>query len=292
MKKLPKEVVLDLPFKKQLINVEGLDISGNCILDWMGFLQDSSPIYRKLKMDTPYRTINPQIILAEEGEAEATFFHKSYMVRKGNLILKPANTLFSIKSISKDWKMRMIEFKLPQAMQKKLVFFHLDIIELSSLDFRRFKSLFDVILDWLKEKETLSFAIEYLILAMLALINAISAKKRNRRDKLTSRAEELYSAFMEELLKEREVFQREASHYARRLGVCQNYLGNAVKEASHHSMMYWINNMSLHAAQELLRNKKLQIKDIAVKMGFKQFNSFSRFFKKHTGMTPGEYRNR
>ena len=27
------------------------------------------------------------------------------------------------------------------------------------------------------------------------------------------------------------------------------------------------------------------------RLGFKQFNSFTRFFKKHTGMTPGEYRN-
>ncbi|MBQ2489206.1 MAG: AraC family transcriptional regulator [Bacteroidales bacterium] len=32
-------------------------------------------------------------------------------------------------------------------------------------------------------------------------------------------------------------------------------------------------------------------KEIATRTGFKNLSSFSRFFKKQTGMTPGEYRD-
>lgn len=93
-------------------------------------------------------------LLAEEGESQGLFFHKSYTIRKGDLILKPANTLFSIQSISKDRKMRLIEFRLPQAKQKKLIFFNLNIISLSNSDFQRIKNLFSMICDWMEEKES------------------------------------------------------------------------------------------------------------------------------------------
>ncbi|MBO4403143.1 MAG: helix-turn-helix domain-containing protein [Bacteroidales bacterium] len=41
----------------------------------------------------------------------------------------------------------------------------------------------------------------------------------------------------------------------------------------------------------LLRENELTIGELAEKMGFVEQNSFSRFFKKETGMTPMEYRN-
>ena len=57
-----------------------------------------------------------QILLAEEGEAEATFNHRSFLVKRGDLVLKPAGTLFSVQSVSKDWKkirVQAIQFLYP-----------------------------------------------------------------------------------------------------------------------------------------------------------------------------------
>ena len=49
--------------------------------------------------------------------------------------------------------------------------------------------------------------------------------------------------------------------------------------------------MTLHTAQELLAGNSDSIKNLATKLGFEEASSFSRFFKKQTGMTPMEYRN-
>lgn len=46
----------------------------------------------------------------------------------------------------------------------------------------------------------------------------------------------------------------------------------------------------MEAAQELLRFTELSVKDIAAKLAFSDGNYFSRAFKKHTGVSPVEYR--
>ncbi|MFQ9503842.1 MAG: helix-turn-helix domain-containing protein [Alistipes indistinctus] len=40
----------------------------------------------------------------------------------------------------------------------------------------------------------------------------------------------------------------------------------------------------------LLRNADITIKDVVRQSGFSSQSSFSRFFRKHTGMSPLEYR--
>ena len=46
------------------------------------------------------------------------------------------------------------------------------------------------------------------------------------------------------------------------------------------------------AAATLLRRRELRVKDIAPLVGYGNANYFCRVFKRYTGLTPGEYRNR
>jgi YesN/AraC family two-component response regulator len=55
--------------------------------------------------------------------------------------------------------------------------------------------------------------------------------------------------------------------------------------------MEWINKVTIDLSKIHLKEKKLSISKLAHKMGFVEQNSFTRFFKKHTGQTPMEYRN-
>ena len=284
------EHVLNTSMIRDIFDMEKMNREKNFLLDWITFVNNSSSVYEKISFGTPYRTDAPQVLLAEEGDAKVKFFHKPFLVKKGDLILKPAGTLFSIQSVSKDWKMRMVEFRMPQAMRKKYLFFHLDIIELSNRNFQRIKSHFDMITDYLNEREKLACSIEHQVLAMLNFINIVYADKLRSR-KRKKRVEILFEDFMEELLKEKDTFSRNASYYADKLKIAPGYLGNAVREASGKSVQHWINSMTLHTAQELLAGNSDSIKNLATKLGFEEASSFSRFFKKHTGQTPMEYRN-
>ena len=291
MERKTTEQVLDSSLIRKIFDVEKMNRGGNFLMEWIAFINTSSIIYDGLSFGTPYRTAAPQVFLVEEGDARADFNDKPYMLKKGDLVLKPANTLFTIQSISKDWKMRLIAFKFPQAMQKKTIFLHLDIIRLSDRDYNIIKCYFDMISNCMEEREKLAFSIEHLVLSLLDHINIISTDTFLNRQLRKSRVETLFAAFMQELLENTDVISRDVSHYAGKLKIATNYLGNAVKEASGKSAQYWINSITLHTAQTLLMENTLSIKDITSKLGFTEASSFTRFFKKHTGQTPMEYRN-
>jgi AraC-like DNA-binding protein len=283
-----KEQVLDTSLERELFDMEQMDKGRNCLLEWISFINDSSLFYKKMTFGTPYLTMSPQVILAEKGEAEVTFDYKPYKLKKGEMILKPAKTRFTIESVSRDWKMRLVEFRMPQAMQNKMIFFHLDIIELKHKNFHRIKNYFDIIADFMENREKLSVSIEYLMLSMLSLVNAISAESEHTVKK--SRVEVLFEEFMQELLKA-EKKPREVSYYAKKMGIAASYLRNAVKLASKKSVSQWINEVTIHTAQEMLKDDSIAISEISERMGFRNPSSFTRFFKKHIGMTPGEYRD-
>ena len=47
----------------------------------------------------------------------------------------------------------------------------------------------------------------------------------------------------------------------------------------------------LEQAQVLLRDASIPIKDVCFSSGYDDPRYFAKFFKKHTGMTPSEFRN-
>ena len=46
----------------------------------------------------------------------------------------------------------------------------------------------------------------------------------------------------------------------------------------------------IYYSMELLRNNDLQIQEVAAKCGFNDFSTFSRLFRKKTGLSPSQYR--
>ena len=53
---------------------------------------------------------------------------------------------------------------------------------------------------------------------------------------------------------------------------------------------HWIADKTIAEAKSLLQNSALSIKDITYKLGFSETAHFSNFFKKHTNISPVQYR--
>jgi len=64
------------------------------------------------------------------------------------------------------------------------------------------------------------------------------------------------------------------------------------KKDVNQSIGQYIRNIRLGNACNLLRGTDLQIKEIALQCGYLDLNSFSRMFRKNTGMTPSEIRSK
>lgn len=69
-----------------------------------------------------------------------------------------------------------------------------------------------------------------------------------------------------------------------------NYLRNIFKEGTGTSLSVYITRQKLELICSLLVETGLSLNEISDRLGFSTKNYFFTFFKKHTGMTPGDYR--
>ena len=80
------------------------------------------------------------------------------------------------------------------------------------------------------------------------------------------------------------------SQYAEAMHLTLPHLSSTIKQASDKTAGDLITDAILTDAKAQLRLTTLQIKEIAISLGFENVAFFNRFFKSHTGLTPKAYR--
>jgi two-component system response regulator YesN len=76
------------------------------------------------------------------------------------------------------------------------------------------------------------------------------------------------------------------------LQMTASHLISIFKEATGKTIKQYVMDVRIEKAKSLLKNDRLKIFDVASQVGFKDGEYFSRIFRKHTGLTPSEYRER
>lgn len=104
-----------------------------------------------------------------------------------------------------------------------------------------------------------------------------------------SRKTELFHRFLELLVHN---FQQERSvkFYAERLFVSPKYLGVVVKDVSGKYANKIIDDWVIAEARNLLKYTDLSIQQVSQQLNFPNQSFFGKYFKKHTGMSPLEFR--
>jgi AraC-like DNA-binding protein len=69
-----------------------------------------------------------------------------------------------------------------------------------------------------------------------------------------------------------------------------NYLSSVISSKTGKTISSWIADKTTTEAKVMLQNEKLSIKEIAARLGFLETPHFSNYFKKHTSISPAEYR--
>lgn len=106
-----------------------------------------------------------------------------------------------------------------------------------------------------------------------------------------SRQEELFKEFIH-LLHQYCRKEREVIFYADQLCITSRYLSELVKDVSHMTAKTIIDHHVIREIKQELNSSNSSIQEIAFKMNFPNQSLLSRFFKKHTGMTPQAFRNK
>ena len=85
--------------------------------------------------------------------------------------------------------------------------------------------------------------------------------------------------------------ERAVGWYARKLNVSEKYLSSTVKRLTGHSVMSYIDRHTVPILKEYLDNPRYSLTQIADRMNFASLSYFSRYCKKHLGVTPSQYRS-
>lgn len=109
------------------------------------------------------------------------------------------------------------------------------------------------------------------------------AKQRRRRK------EKIFEQFSQ-LLRERCTERRSVSFYAGKLCLTPKYLSSTVKEISQKTAGEWIDESVILEAKVMLKSSSMSIQQVSDALSFPNQSFFGRYFKRHVGVSPREYR--
>ena len=94
----------------------------------------------------------------------------------------------------------------------------------------------------------------------------------------------------EELIESQFLTVREVSAYADQMSLTPNYLNHICKKILGKTASQLLHERIVIEVQRLLTHTAQTVKEIGFQLGFDDPSYFVRFFKKHTGQTPAEFR--
>ncbi|MGM9802990.1 MAG: helix-turn-helix domain-containing protein [Muribaculaceae bacterium] len=85
--------------------------------------------------------------------------------------------------------------------------------------------------------------------------------------------------------------ERSVVYYADKLCISAKHLSMVVKKVSGRTASDWIDDYVILQAKQLLRSSTLTIQEVSRELNFSNQSFFGKYFKKHVGMSPSEYRS-
>lgn len=254
-------------------------VNDDLILIFNGNVQ-RIPVFSKEEI---YQMVEPRFILVLEGSAEVCINLQDYHIKKGNVMLIPADTIVEVDNISDDARVMAIVFRDSVEMSDEVVY------KTSPAEFDRLLRMYYLLWDVVHLSPYRRKTVQYLSKAIVAdvqeLNELVSEKVQNEG---STRTQELFLQF-KRLIKQHCMQERSIPYYASQLHVTPHHLSATIKKASGQSVMYWINRATIQEAKLLLKTNGMMAYEVANRMNFPSASAFSKFFKRETGLTPRAY---
>ena len=244
--------------------------------------------------------------LCRQGHADILMNNHSYHIEKGGLYLYTPYTFIRIVQRSDDFDGRLMEADLDvlaEALSNIPVMDRLFIrnhpcIQLMPEPYRRIEQTMDI-LDERHERmlqassprsvRLLRQTVQLLIQAFLLEWMEIYFNSYPVEELPQGREERIFNAFLMSVHRHCDK-ERSVLFYADKQHLSPNYLSSVVKAKSGRTAIQWIETITMIHAQHYLGSTQLSIKEVAEKMHFPDQSTFGRYFKKHSGVSPSEYR--
>ena len=234
----------------------------------------------------PYRVEEGRVILVKEGWGRVVVNLEEIRLSPHDVLVLFPDSTFEIQELGEDFNLSAFNFKSGPYLPSTSSHWHASLDE---EDWTIAGLYIDLLWREMHREPLIEDAIAHLHTSLLFAVKHVAEKEAILRRENATRREVLFHQFLE-LVNTNGLKERRMEWYAGKLCITPNHLGAVVKNASGLTVMQWLNRYTIQNAKVLLRYSELSIWEIAEKLNFANPSFFSKFFKKETGMTPGQYR--
>lgn len=260
---------------------------------------DRSSIPSKIVLNRTNILDGVAFFICIKGTAKAIVNFRQYDIAPNTILTILPNHLFKVLEYSEDFSNLMLIFTVDFISDLPV---HLELVkqigenpclQLNDEDMDIILETCDVLIKLFRQKQYIlrndiaKNMLYTLIIQLKAILHAgdlIGVKREKQR-----RPVELTEQFMK-LLLENFKDHRSCEFYADKLFVTPKYLSQAVRDTTGETVFTWINKAAIVGIKKKLSVTNLSIHQISEEYNFPNPSFFGRYFKRHTGMTPGKYR--
>lgn len=249
----------------------------------------------------PRQAPGSAVCICLQGEGQVFIDHKGYSFRKNDMFVLFPNAVYQPISRSEDFVGYILggssggdhigEIDYAAALP---LYFHIrenPCISLADEDVNMLVGLGDMIKEKVRRLEH-PYRKEIAVHLMIALFYEISAIYQRGQPvipKSRKRDEELFEKFLF-LVTQHCKSERRLEFYARQMFLTPKYLSSVVKQVSGQSASEWISHTVILNAKTMLRSSTMTVQQVSNELNFPNPSFFGQYFKKHTGITPKEYK--
>lgn len=232
------------------------------------------------------------------GETKITYDNTSVTELNSFLVFQSPGLVYSFFRDNKAsgyfiyFKKDCFSFFKPEFV-KEFPFFdllHTNFFKLSQSRFDDFAPLFEeVVSAYEKERGQVHNITALKLLALLYELKQFAASFRQWEQGFATPQQGLLKKFVQ-LVNNYYLEKRSIEEYAELLFITPNHLTQTIKAASGKNALAFINERIMTEARSLIRYTDFTIAEIAWRLNFSDPANFGKFFRRHAGQTPLDYR--
>lgn len=247
----------------------------------------------------PYLIKERRIVFVLQGTGRVNINLMTYTLRPGMLVLVGGNSIVHLLEHTPDFDLRMMAiadgFVEPPHQEEFFDFFlnsHPCVaLSLSVSESQQINAFLDLIWLVLQDSTFKPKVVSNLIRSLLYAAEAIHESQTESNSTAKSRQEELFQHFIA-LVNRHCKTERQVSFYADKLCLTPRYLNTVIKQVSGQTVMDWVNQAIILQAKVMLKHSNRLVFEVADELNFPNASFFSKFFRKHTGLSPITYQKK
>ncbi|MCR5077523.1 MAG: helix-turn-helix domain-containing protein [Prevotella sp.] len=244
-----------------------------------------------LKGDVPYRSSDYQLNMVLSGSWCFSYNLQRMVLKEGDVVIMKPGTLVSHYWATSEINTRTVSIA-GHLISERFPSFGIDrdfiVFRPDDKVWQKMITFTLLIQSLADEEELVVLAAAYSLLRYAILEGASAMQLQAQRTKSHPHVT-TFKSFLA-LLNRYGIEEHKIAFYADRLALSPNYLNAIIKEVSGQTMMEWINSYLIDEARAALTQSRMTIEQVSASLHFPNSAFFCKFFKRHTGMRPSEYR--